>query len=109
MPANKPHPTLDLDDEVVKKIIQETAPTPWKELQRFFAAGQTVQVHSSLDLVLVAKAFSDDDAQQIEEWMTGNLLALVNDDTAEYWLESEAKLWTTVVAPWVLVQRKAEA
>ena len=107
MSTKEPHPSLDLDDELIKKIIQETAPIPWTELQRFFAAGQVVQVHSSLDLVLVAKKFSDDDSGQIEKWMDENLLGLVNDDTAEYWLDIEAELWTSVVAPWILVQRKA--
>lgn len=106
MTTKEPHPSLDLEDELVKKIIQETAPIPWSELQRFFAAGQAVQVHSSLDLVLVSKKFNEDDSEQIGKWMDDNLVALVNDDTAEYWLDLEVSVWTSVVAPWILVQRR---
>lgn len=106
MTAIEPHPSLDLEDEVVKKIIQETAPVPWSELQRFFASGQAVQVHSSLDLVLVSKKFSEDDSEQIEKWMEDSLVALVNDDTAEYWLDMDVSVWASVVAPWILVQRR---
>lgn len=49
------------DRDILKaKLNQETAKANWKELQPFFARGQTVYVAPELDLIEVALAFSED-------------------------------------------------
>ncbi len=46
------------DRDILKaKLNQETAKASWKELQPFFARGQTVYVAPELDLIEVALAF----------------------------------------------------
>jgi hypothetical protein len=87
-----------------EKVNLETSKIAWKELQRFFANGSAVFVASSLDLVDVACQFSIDNKNQVEQWLQNNLIALVSDQQAIKWLESDTKVWAVVIKPWVLVQ-----
>lgn len=111
--TNKPleqlmHPELDPNDENTRKIIQETALIPWQELQRFFAAGQAIEVSKDIDLIYVAKQFSDDNATAIKTWMDNGQVQPVSDKSAAHWFEMNTSVWATVVLPWVLVQDKSE-
>jgi len=96
---------LQQDRELQRaKINSETARIPWRELQRWFAAGKVFHVHRDLDLVDVAWAIQQDDVEQVKSWTDSARLARVTDDSAKAWLECEATLWAVVVKPWVLVQ-----
>ncbi len=86
------------------RINSETAKIPWRELQRFFAAGKVFQVHPELDLVDVAYALQQDDIAQVEAWTAAARLTPVADERARTWFEQETALWAVVVKPWVLVQ-----
>lgn len=86
------------------RINGETARIPWRELQRFFAAGKVFHVHRDLDLVDVAYAMQQDDVELIAGWTESARLERVADARAKSWLEREATLWAVVVKPWVLVQ-----
>lgn len=86
------------------KINQETSTAPWRELQRFFAQGSAVFVDKSLDLVEVACSMSLDRSDLFTGWLADGRVALVSDQQAKDWVESDAVLWTLVVKPWVLVQ-----
>ena len=86
------------------KVNLETSKIPWKELQRFFACGAAVFVASTLDLVDVAYQFSIDNNDQVALWMQNNQIALVSDQQAINWLESDTEVWAVVVKPWILVQ-----
>jgi hypothetical protein len=88
-----------------EKVNLETSKIAWKELQRFFASGTAVFVASPLDLVDVAYQFSIDNKNQVELWMQNNQVALVSDQQALDWLESDAEVWAVVVKPWILVQK----
>ena len=87
-----------------EKVNLETSKIAWKELQRFFAGGSAVFVASSLDLVDVAYQFSIDNKILVAQWLQNNQVALVSDQQAINWLESDAEVWAVVVKPWVLVQ-----
>jgi hypothetical protein len=87
-----------------EKVNLETSQIAWKELQRFFANGTAVFVDPNLDLVDVAYQFSIDNKDQVALWMQSNQVALVSDQQALNWLESDAKVWAVVVKPWILVQ-----
>jgi hypothetical protein len=87
------------------KVNLETSQIPWKELQRFFAAGAAVFVASDLDLVDVAYQFSIDNKDQVALWMQNSQVALVSDQQAIDWFEADADVWAVVVKPWVLVQK----
>ena len=92
------------DTELRTKVNLETARLPWSELQRHFAQGTVVYVSEELDLVDVAVRISHDDKESIMRWMNEGKVAKVNDIQAETWAASEARLWTSVVSPFVLVQ-----
>jgi hypothetical protein len=87
------------------KVNLETSQIPWKELQRFFASGSAVYVVPELDLVDVAYQFSIDNKDQVASWMQNNQLALVSDQQASNWFETDAVVWAVVVKPWILVQK----
>ena len=94
------------DTELRDKINRETARLPWAELLKHFAQGNVVWVADSLDLVDVAVRISHDDKENIARWMEAGLLAKVNDQQAQGWLESNAQLWASVVSPFILVQQQ---
>jgi hypothetical protein len=88
-----------------EKVNLETSKIAWKELQRFFASGTAVFVASPLDLVDVAYQFSIDNKSQVAQWLQNNQIALVSDQQALDWLESDTDVWAVVVKPWILVQK----
>lgn len=92
-------------NEVEKeKVNLETAKIHWTELQRFFAKGEAVWIASDLDLVEVGYQFSLDNKTTIQNWMENKQLALVSNEQALRWFETDAELWAVVVKPWILVQ-----
>jgi len=91
-------------DIAKEKVNLETSQIAWKELQRFFASGSAVFVAPELDLVDVAYQFSIDNKEQVASWMQNNQVALVSDQQAIDWFESDALVWAVVVKPWILVQ-----
>lgn len=88
----------------LEKLLSETAQISWLELQRFFAQGAVMQVSKDSDLVQTALLFADDKVDQLKELIDKELLAPPSDEQARAWFESEALLWSVVVAPFVLVQ-----
>lgn len=91
-------------DLIRAKINLETAKIPWRELQRFFAAGKVMRVGSGLDLVEVAACIEQDDLERVEAWTASGDLQPVGDAEARRWIDDDASLWAVVVKPWVLVQ-----
>jgi len=82
----------------------ETSRIAWKELQRFFASGVTIQVSTRLDLVEVALQMHGDNKSQFENWLSAGMIGKVSDEQAAAWLNSDSEVWAVVVNPWVLVQ-----
>jgi hypothetical protein len=94
------------DLELRAKVNRETARLPWSELLKHFAQGNVVWVANSLDLVEVAVRISHDDKDNIAQWMNSGLIARVNDQQAQSWLDANAELWASVVSPFILVQEQ---
>ena len=91
------------------KLLGETAPIAWQELQPFFARGAVLRVAGSLDLIAVAEAMAEDDKPRIMPWLaTGELRKLAVADAEDYQAR-DPRLWAVVVAPWVLVQERETA
>jgi hypothetical protein len=86
------------------RINGETARIPWRDLQRFFAAGKVIFVHPELDLVEVALVISRDDAATLGAWQENGRVGQVRDRQAREWLDADALMWSVVVKPWVLAQ-----
>jgi hypothetical protein len=73
-------------------------------LQRFFASGDAVYISPEIDLVDAANAFSNDDKQQVSQWMETKKVQLVSDQQAEKWIATDHIMWSVVIKPWILVQ-----
>ena len=69
-----------------------------------FAGGWLIYVSSSVNLLDVAVAFSQDDKEQVSKWLTSGDVAKVTDEQAKQWHEANTTFWSTVVKPWVLIQ-----
>ena len=87
-----------------EKFNQETAKISWKSLQKFFAAGNAIEVSIELDLIKVAVAISEDSGSQMKVWIKAGLVDVVSDAQALSWYENDAMVWAVVIRPWVLVQ-----
>jgi len=96
-------------DGLESKLNQETARIAWRELGRYFAAGQVIRVAADLDLVDVAGAMAKDDTPRVKTWLTAGRLGPVTDLEAQAWHEADAVVWAVVVKPYVLVQQPADA
>ncbi|MFT5421599.1 MAG: hypothetical protein ACI9D5_002357 [Candidatus Endobugula sp.] len=88
---------------------RETARIRWSELQTHFAAGNVITVSNELDLILVARAMAEDNAQAIKQWMEDNQLMPTTDQQAQEWQTQDSELWAAVIKPWILVQVNQKA
>lgn len=88
------------------KLNLETSQMPWRELQRYFAAGSVITVHDGIDMVEVAVLIASDDAKAVSGLLEKGQIEKVTDLQAQTWLDADEDLWTVVVKPWILVQRK---
>lgn len=96
------------EEGIEQKINRETARIHWSELETHFAAGNLITVAKELDLILVARAMANDDAQAIKQWMEQQQLMPTSDEQALTWQSSNAQLWAAVIKPWILVQAVTE-
>lgn len=90
------------------KLLSETAAISWQELQPSFARGALLRVAPDADLVGAALAVAEDDRDRVAQWMASGQLGRLEVEHAQDWLERDPQLWAVVVAPWVLVQERAE-
>ena len=89
------------------KLLGETAPITWQELQPFFARGALLWVDGQEDLIAVAEAIADNRRDVVAAWLDSGRVAVLGDAQAEDLLQRDPSLWAVVVAPWVLVQERA--
>ena len=90
--------------EMLEKLNRETAKINWSELARFFAAGRTIYVNSSQDLLEVACAVAKDEHELFGQLLKTGNVSRVTDEQARQWLDQDAVVWASVILPWVLVQ-----
>ncbi|OLU22399.1 hypothetical protein BVH03_24525 [Pseudomonas sp. PA15(2017)] len=90
------------------KLLGETAAITWQELQPFFARGSLLWVDSDQDLIEVAEALAENRKDEVAAWLNAGRIAVLDDSLAQDLLTRDPSLWAVVVAPWVLVQERAE-
>lgn len=88
------------------KLLGETAPISWQELQPFFARGALLLVDGHQDLIAVAEALAQNDQGKVAAWLADGMLSKAEDAHAEDLFTRNPALWAVVVAPWVLVQER---
>jgi hypothetical protein len=89
------------------KLLGETAPITWKELQPFFAKGALLWVEPTQDLIAVAQAFAENSEAQVAAWLNSAEVGKVSESKALDLFERDPPLWAVVVSPWVLIQERA--
>lgn len=89
------------------KLLGETAPISWQELQPYFARGALLWVAGTLDLIAVALAVAEDDKASIAAWLAAGQVGKLDVEQAQDLLARDPALWAVVVAPWVLVQERS--
>lgn len=95
--------------EAIKhEVLSQTARIEWTELERHFAAGNLIYVSDTLDLVEVGVNLIQDNKKQFEQWTSQQLIHPATDKQAGRWHDQKIILWAAVVAPWVLVQERAD-
>lgn len=94
-------------DELKAKLNLETSRIHWHDLQTYFARGQVVQVAADLDLLEVATELAADNKARFQQWMGTGKVGEVDASSAQAWYDGNTELWAVVVAPWVLVQNRA--
>jgi hypothetical protein len=88
------------------RLNLETARITWKELGFFFARGRVIEVIATIDLIEVASALANDDAQQVSAWLNAEQVRVLPDAVAKEWAADDSDLWAVVLAPWVVVQKR---
>jgi len=94
----------DTENNAQQALLGETAKIPWRELQRFFAAGKAILIDSKLDLIAVATEITNNNKVAIEQWIADNKVMPVPDEKAKQWVKEDSTVWAVVVKPWVLIQ-----
>lgn len=89
------------------KLLGETASITWTELQPFFARGALLWVEPALDLIEVAQAVAENQADKVSAWLASGEVGKVSESRAQGLVERDPVLWAVVVAPWVLIQDRA--
>ncbi|MDB6048572.1 MAG: hypothetical protein JWR17_1318 [Pseudomonas sp.] len=90
------------------KLLGETASITWNELQPYFARGALLWVEAPLDLVEVAEAVAVNQADKVAAWLAAGQVSKVDESRALDLLKRDPSLWAVVVAPWVLIQDRAQ-
>lgn len=67
-----------------------------------------LRVASEFDLIEAAQAVAQDDREKVAAWLAAGHLAKLEAEEAQDWFERDPSLWAVVVAPWVLVQERAD-
>ena len=89
---------------LIARLNSETAKIGWQELQKHYAAGNVLGVAAGADLIQVAIALNEDNATQIQAWLSDKSVFEVTDQQALEWFENQTILWALVIPPFVLVQ-----
>lgn len=95
-------------NEIKARLNLETSRIHWHDLQTHYARGQVVRVAADIDLLGVACELVADNKLQFEHWLASGKVGDVTPDLARAWHQSNTELWAVVIAPWVLVQDRAD-
>jgi len=95
---------LAAGESLASKLNQETAKIAWGALAPSFAQGRMICVSAEHDLIKVASAIAEDNADAVRKLQATGGLFQPTDAHAKCWHETEAVLWAVVINPWVVVQ-----
>ncbi len=94
-------------EEIFARLNSETATVQWQEIERFFAAGQLWRVVDDGDLVAVATSIAMDDKAEVQALLSDQQLIQADPEFVRSECQPATEFWCVVVAPFVLIQKKA--
>ena len=92
---------MDMHRETIRAGIAEIE---WEELKYFYARGQVILVSKDLDLEETAYQICMNNTEFVEKSMVEEKLMRMPDAKAKEWFETQLKVLSVVIQPWVLVQ-----
>jgi len=95
-----------MSDALRAHLSNEVHRVDWKPLSPHAKRGALVLVDARLDLVDVALAIANDDAERVRQWMDARQLLKPTEDQIARWKgEAEERFTVLIVQPYVLAQR----
>jgi len=88
----------------LEKLEKYSGEVSWDYLEKHFQSGALLYIDPSLDVIVVGKAFADDNATLITEWRKTGDIVQPSAPHALYWRESKLRFKALVVSPFVLIQ-----
>lgn len=95
-------------DQRWREFNASAATIPWRELERYYAAGLVRTLSEGQDLIEVACDLAEDKAGPIQSLIDQGELEAPTAEQAQSWHDENRSLWALVVAPWVLVQARGQ-
>lgn len=86
------------------KIAKYTGDVDWEYMKPHYQSGAMIYVDPSLDLKVVAKAFSDDQKEQVQAWLKKADLVKPDHLHADWWEHDQTRFNAVVVNPFVIAQ-----
>jgi len=86
------------------KIAKYTGDVDWEYMKPHYQSGAMIYADPSLDLQQVAKAFSDDDKEQVQAWLKKADLVKPDNLHADWWEHDQTRFNAAVVHPFVIAQ-----
>ena len=96
--------SLQTDEELRAHLHGETSMLPWTELETHFARGVVFKVEKGIDILDVALVIARDDKDTLKIWIDNNEVSAAETEDELKWHATSARLWSVVVAPFILVQ-----
>ena len=82
---------IETEVEATKETLNlETAMIAWNDLEVYFAGGNVISVSAELDLTEVALQITEDNSEQLKDWMTKGKIDVVTDDQAKTFHDAKA-------------------
>ncbi|WP_338684378.1 DUF2288 family protein [Haloferula helveola] len=88
-----------------EKIAKYTGEVAWSYLKPHCERGVLIWVDPELDLKTVAKAFIDDQSEQVANWLGNGDLVKTGELHAAQWEGGDELFTAVVVTPFVLMQQ----
>ncbi len=93
----------DISSET-EKIAKYTGEVDWEYMKPHFRSGAMIYVDPSLDLTLVAEAFSTDQKEQVQAWLKTADLVKPDSLHADWWEHDQTRFMAVIIQPFVLAQ-----
>lgn len=87
-----------------EKVAKYTGDVDWHYLKPHYKAGAMIYVDPVLELKEVAKAFTEDNKQQVDAWLKSADLVKPSHLHADWWEYDKPRFTAVVVTPFVLAQ-----